>query len=115
MGRGSRFLRPRRDPALAPGTTGPGPPHGQRIDVRRLIEGGENPMLDLPTYLSRRSLLQRSALGLGALGLGGLLGDQGLLGAEGPSGDAMAVKPPHFPGRAKRVVHFSLNGGPSQV
>ncbi len=77
-------------------------------------------MHDLPPggpYLSRRSLLQRSALGLGALGLGGLLAEQGALaqGPAGSAGDAMAVKPPHFPARAKRVVHFFLNGGPSQV
>ena len=72
-------------------------------------------MPDLPPHLSRRSLLQRSALGLGALGLGSVLAESGALGAEGPSGDAMAVKPPHFPGKAKRVVHFFLNGGPSQV
>ena len=69
---------------------------------------------------SRRSMLQRSALGLGALGLGTLLGDQGgyaaeLASATGPSGDALAAKPPHFPGKAKRVIHFFLNGGPSQV
>src|ERR1051325_8875334 len=78
-------------------------------------------MRDLPPgqlHLSRRSLLQRSALGLGALALGGLLAEQGALAAEGPigaAGDAMAVKPPHFPARARRVVHFFLNGGPSHV
>ena len=75
-------------------------------------------MRDLPPYLSRRSLLQRSALGLGALGLGTLLAEQGAFGAEGPDragGEAMAVKPPHFPAKAKRVIHFFLNGGPSQV
>ncbi|HWE38402.1 MAG TPA: DUF1501 domain-containing protein [Isosphaeraceae bacterium] len=72
-------------------------------------------MRDLPPYLTRRSLLQRSALGLGALGLGSLLAEQGALADAGPVGDAMAVKPPHFPARAKRVVHFFLNGGPSQV
>src|ERR1700722_14930282 len=72
-------------------------------------------MRNFPPYLSRRSLLQRSAMGLGALGLGGLLAEQGALGADGAAGDAMAVKPPHFPARAKRVIHFFLNGGPSQV
>jgi hypothetical protein len=75
-------------------------------------------MRDLPPgpfALSRRALLQRSALGLGALGLGSLLADDGAFAAEAPAGDAMAVRPPHFPGKAKRVVHFFLNGGPSQV
>ncbi|MBX9626477.1 MAG: DUF1501 domain-containing protein [Gemmataceae bacterium] len=60
--------------------------------------------------LSRRELLQRSGLGLGALGLAGVLGDAGLA-AESP----LAPKAPHFPGKAKRVIHFFLNGGPSQV
>ena len=57
-------------------------------------------MRDLPPFLSRRSLLQSSALGLGALGLGSLLAEQGAFAADGPvgtSGEAMAVKPPHFP------------------
>ena len=66
-----------------------------------------------PTALSRRALLQRSALGLGSLGLAGLLAEEARGGA--PSADPLAPKPPHFPGKAKRVVHFFLNGGPSHV
>ena len=61
--------------------------------------------------LTRRELLQRSGLGLGALGLAGLLGDTGAATAAGP----LAPKAPHFPGTAKRVIHFFLNGGPSHV
>ena len=61
--------------------------------------------------LSRRELLQRSGLGLGALGLAGLLGDTG----SATAGSPLAPKAPHFPGRAKRVIHFFLNGGPSHV
>jgi hypothetical protein len=63
----------------------------------------------LPT---RRELLQRSGLGLGALGLATLLGDAGVATA---GGGPLAPKAPHFPGRAKRVIHFFLNGGPSHV
>jgi hypothetical protein len=59
--------------------------------------------------LTRRELLQRSGLGLGALGLAGLLGDTGAV--AGP----LTPKAPHFPGKAKRVIHFFLNGGPSHV
>ena len=63
--------------------------------------------------ISRRSILQRSALGLGALSLGSLLSEQE--GYAGEPAEGMAAKSPHFPGKAKRVIHFFLNGGPSQV
>lgn len=76
---------------------------------------------------SRRELLSRVGTGLGSLGLAALLAEQGLLGGEpdpAPS-DAgqpptagrspLAVKPPHFAPRAKRVIHLFMNGGPSQV
>ena len=61
--------------------------------------------------LTRRSLLQRSSLGLGSLALGGLLGEDGLLASENP----LLSRGGHFPGKAKRVIHFFLNGGPSHV
>jgi hypothetical protein len=55
-------------------------------------------------------------MGLGSLGLMGVLADTGL-----PTTTAarplhpLAPRAPHFPGRAKRVIHFFLNGGPSHV
>jgi hypothetical protein len=70
------------------------------------------------TPTSRREMLQRSAMGLGALGLVDLLGARDALGGPTASGaDAGDLSPrkPHFPARAKRVVHFFLNGGPSHV
>ncbi len=68
------------------------------------------------TALPRRELLRRSGLGLGALGLAGLLGDDHrLLAADAPKPGPLTSRPSHFPGRAKRVVHFFLNGGPSHV
>ncbi|MFM8324323.1 MAG: DUF1501 domain-containing protein, partial [Pirellulaceae bacterium] len=33
----------------------------------------------------------------------------------GAASSPLAAKSPHFPGRAKRIVHFFLNGGPSHV
>ncbi len=57
--------------------------------------------------LTRRRLLARSGIGLGTLGLAGLLADEAR--AAGPGGG------PHFAPRARRVVHFFCNGGPSHV
>ncbi len=66
--------------------------------------------------LNRRDILKRSALGIGALGLCGVLEDDGRLSAaEGENAGPLDSKRPHFPGRAKRVIHFFLNGGPSHV
>lgn len=63
--------------------------------------------------LSRRHFLQRSGLGLGLLGLGGVWADeQGLRVAKaGP----LMPKPTHLAPRAKRIIHIFLNGGLSHV
>ena len=67
---------------------------------------------------TRRELLSRSGLGLGALGLANILREDDLCASQnrvaslsGPLNN----RKPHFPGRAKRVIHFFLNGGPSHV
>ena len=62
--------------------------------------------------ISRRELLQRGGTGLGILGLASLL--QREAGADSPAAP-LAPRPPHFPARAKHVVHLFMNGGPSQV
>ena len=64
--------------------------------------------------LSRRDFLTRSGLGLGALSLQ-TLGDLPTATARGSSISPLAARSPHFAPRARRVVHFFLNGGPSQV
>src|SRR5262245_48412170 len=80
--------------------------------------------------LTRREALYQAGTGLGMLGLVGLLREAGLLGSEpsalavSPSTGApaaaavrnpLAPRPPHFPPRAKSLIHIYLNGGPSQV
>jgi hypothetical protein len=69
--------------------------------------------------LCRRELLRRGGMGLGMLGLAGVLADQGLLlpaaRAEPTNTAPLAPKKPHFPGKAQRVVHLFMNGGPSHV
>jgi hypothetical protein len=64
----------------------------------------------------RRTFLQRSGMGLGALGLAGILGDVGLA-PSAASAASFGSQPTrqHYAGKAKRVIHFFLNGGPSQV
>ena len=61
---------------------------------------------------SRRQLLRRSGLGLGALALSDLLGGQT---ASAGATYSQAQKEPPFPARAKRVIHLFANGGPSQI
>ncbi len=70
-----------------------------------------------PINLGRREVLRRSAMGLGALGLADILKGEGAAASPGSPADAGDLSPraPHFPGKAKRVVHFFLNGGPSHV
>ncbi|MFN0053341.1 MAG: DUF1501 domain-containing protein [Planctomycetales bacterium] len=72
-----------------------------------------------PLTLTRRDLLTRSGMGMAALGLAGVLADGGAWlpqanAAEGYT-NPMLPRSPHFSGRAKHVIHFFLNGGPSQV
>jgi len=62
--------------------------------------------------LSRRDLLRVSSAGFGGLALAGLIGQEQ---ARAASADPLAVKAPHFPARAKRVIFLFMHGGPSQV
>lgn len=64
--------------------------------------------------LSRRDILRTASTGLGALALGSLLGEKGLLAKDG-SANPLAPKQPHFQPRAKRIIHLFMNGGVSQV
>src|SRR5678816_2002260 len=64
--------------------------------------------------LSRRELLKVSSTGFGAIALAGLLAQEQAR-AEAASVDPLAVRPPHFPARAKRVIFLFMHGGPSQM
>jgi hypothetical protein len=74
--------------------------------------------MNLHRAITRRELLRRTGTGLGLLGLYGLFGDAGLLAGDTTPPDPrqpLAPRPPHFPARARHVIHVYLNGGPSQV
>jgi hypothetical protein len=62
--------------------------------------------------LSRRELLKVSSAGFGNLALAALLAQEQ---ARSATNDPLAVKSPHFPARAKRVIFLFMHGGPSQV
>src|SRR4051812_47310036 len=66
-------------------------------------------------FLTRRQLLGRVGMGFGALGLAGLLAREA--GADGPAArlNPLTPRPPHYPGKAQRVIHLFMNGGPSHV
>ena len=65
--------------------------------------------------ITRRKALTRSGFGLGSLALGGLLHDLGLTSANAASASSLAPRQPQFAGKAKRVIHLFMNGGPSQM
>src|SRR5688572_3830191 len=69
----------------------------------------------LDSLLSRRQLLQRCGMGMGALALGTILSESGYAAGAGFSTNPLMPHGPQFPGKAKRVIHLFMNGGPSHV
>src|SRR5205809_7776298 len=71
-------------------------------------------------FLTRRDLLRRSGMGFASLGLASLMAAEGLLAPEANAAATGSINPlsprgPHFPAKAKRVIHLFMNGGPSHV
>lgn len=69
-------------------------------------------------FLTRREFLCRCGMGMGALSLASVMQAAGLTTAAGQTSNAispLAAKHPQFPGKAKRVIHLFMNGGPSHV
>src|SRR5216110_3184768 len=67
--------------------------------------------------INRRTFLGRAAYGLGGIALASLL-DPRLIGSANAApvqhGWKGIIDPPHFPVRAKRIIHLCMAGGPSQ-
>lgn len=59
--------------------------------------------------LTRRSLIQLAGCGFGATALAAMLGE------PARAANPLAVKEPHFPARAKRVIFLFMQGGPSPM
>ena len=69
-------------------------------------------------FLTRRQFLNRAGMGFGALGLAALFGEGIFLNetlAGESSADSLLPKTPHFPAKAKHVVHIFAQGAPSHI
>jgi hypothetical protein len=68
---------------------------------------------------TRREFLTTTASGLGAMALGAMLSDDGLLRAEdaidAPAASPLEPKPPHFEPKAKACIFIFMAGAPSQL
>src|SRR2546428_726521 len=68
--------------------------------------------------LTRREFLCRCGLGMGAVSLASVFGGFGFLNsAQASEGftNPLVPKQPHFPAKAKQIIHIFANGGPSHV
>jgi uncharacterized protein DUF1501 len=67
--------------------------------------------------LDRRQMLCRFANGFGLIGLAGVLGQEARSApaALADAGNPLAVRPPHYPARAKRIIFLFMSGGPSHI
>jgi hypothetical protein len=65
--------------------------------------------------VTRRQMLGKCGMGMGALMLGSVLHDAMGGSAQAASANPLFPKSPDFVPRTKRVIHLFMNGGPSQV
>jgi hypothetical protein len=63
--------------------------------------------------LTRRELLARCGMGFGALAFGDLLAKTQPANAAGTN--PLLPRTPHYPAKAKHVIHLFMNGGPSHL
>jgi hypothetical protein len=81
----------------------------QAYTIMFMLQGSH---LNTDPIVSRRQFLCRCGMGMGALGLAQLLGSAA---ADSDAINPLSPKVSHFGGKAKRVIHFFLNGGASHV
>src|SRR6184192_94769 len=79
--------------------------HGPRVEDRQM---------------SRRQLLCNCGMGMGAMALANIMAQAGMASFASAAETSAPLNPlapkfPQFPGKAKRVIHLFMNGGPSQV
>ncbi len=71
-------------------------------------------MFPSPTFFSRRQFLRDCTYGLGKVAAAGLLTDT-LTQASPAATNLLSPRGPHFPAKAKRVIHLFMAGAPSQL
>jgi hypothetical protein len=69
------------------------------------------PYLASLQHATRRQFLRTGNLGLGAMALSSLLGNQNATGAPDP----LSAGKPHYPAKAKRVIYIHLSGSPPNL
>ncbi|MCX6317816.1 MAG: DUF1501 domain-containing protein [Bacteroidetes bacterium] len=92
----------------------------KELHNQRLLKEAENKVLQQHT---RRHFIKESAMGLGALALGSLIGGCGTKQKTATAGtniyfdpaNPLAPKPPLFPGKAKAIIYIHMAGAPSQL
>jgi uncharacterized protein (DUF1501 family) len=71
---------------------------------------------DTPTPIARRHFLHECGVGLGKIALASLLTDSfSARAANSLAANPLAPRAPHFPAKAKRVIHLFMAGAPSQL
>jgi hypothetical protein len=75
-----------------------------------------NPFQDA-VHATRREFFTTTANGIGALALGSMLTEEGVLSAStaGITGDPLQPRKPHFPAKAKNCIFIFMEGAPSQM
>ena len=90
----------------------------QELNNKKIFEEAKEAVLRQHT---RRHFLKESAMGLGALALGSILGSCGRSSSKQLStilydpANPLAPRPPMFPGKAKSVIYLHMAGAPSQL
>jgi hypothetical protein len=71
--------------------------------------------MDCCNSVARRHFLKDCGIGLGKVALASLLGGPAALAAQEERRDPLATKKPHYPAKAKAVIHLFMAGAPSHL
>src|SRR5262245_49173373 len=74
-----------------------------------------HPQLQNLQHLTRRHFLQQSQLGLGAIALSSLLGEEAGAAPVAEEINPLTPKAPHFPAKAKQVIYLHMTGSPPNL